>query len=251
MPTNRPLCFVDLDDTLFQTGRKMMDVTRHVASLGISGEPSGYMSSTQKSFIEWLLNSTDVVPVTARSVEAYSRVKLDFVNGAICSHGGVILTSDNKLDADWHAKMSSLLRNEQVRLRMLSETTLAIGEQLGHSLRGWVVEEDGLAKYVVTKHNGSDDKMLAEVLEEVVSRNLLHDLYVHVNGNNLAFIPNQIKKSLAVKEFLVRDRVLNGERPVIGFGDSISDFGFLSECHWWGTPAKGQLAAAFETAIYE
>jgi hypothetical protein len=48
----------------------------------------------------------------------------------------------------------------------LSETTLAIGESLGFSLRGWVVEENDLRHYVVTKHNGADDAVLATVLAE-------------------------------------------------------------------------------------
>ncbi|EPV0352014.1 hypothetical protein ACV09X_006303, partial [Pseudomonas aeruginosa] len=74
MGTNRPLVFVDLDDTLFQTSRKMVEGTpRTTATLDVHGQPNGYMNPIQHSFISWLLASADVVPVTARDVEAYCR----------------------------------------------------------------------------------------------------------------------------------------------------------------------------------
>lgn len=55
MSSNRPLVFVDLDDTLFQTARKMGDEPRFAATLDVDGQPNGFMSATQKSFVEWLL----------------------------------------------------------------------------------------------------------------------------------------------------------------------------------------------------
>jgi hydroxymethylpyrimidine pyrophosphatase-like HAD family hydrolase len=243
MSTNRPLVLVDLDDTLFQTARKMNSEPRHTATLDVNGNPNGYMSDVQKFFIDWLLVSADVVPVTARSVEAYQRVNLPFAHGAICAHGGVILQSDGLLDSDWHAKMTEVLISYQERLYTLSEQTLEIGNELGFSLRGWVVEEAGLANYVVTKHNEASDEVLVTVLAEMEGRGLLDDLYVHGNGNNLAFIPTPLSKRNAVQEWIRRDIALNGDRPVLGFGDSVSDLGFLDECHWWGTPKNSQLDA--------
>ncbi len=249
MANNKPLIFVDLDDTLFQTARKMGQGERFPATLDVDGNPNGYMSSVQKQFVEWLIASADVVPVTARSVEAYSRVKLPFTQGAICSHGGVILTPDNQLDEQWHAQMESDLAHIQGRLQGLSETTLQIGTDLGHSLRGWVVEEAGLEHYVVTKRNGDDDSVLTEVLGVVKSRGLLEDFYVHGNGNNLAFLPHALQKQRAVQEWISRDLKSNGERPRLGFGDSISDLGFMTECHWWATPRVGQLASRVVEAL--
>ena len=144
MSINRPLVFVDLDDTLFQTARKMVEGTpRTIATLDVHRQPNGYMSPVQHSFINWLLASADVVPVTARSVEAYRRVKLLFTEGAICSHGGVMLHPDGSLDQDWHARIAEALYAFQDRLPALSEVILQIGKELGHSLRGWVVEEEG------------------------------------------------------------------------------------------------------------
>lgn len=250
MPSNRPLVLIDLDDTLFQTARKMPEgAVRHVATLDVDGQPNGYMSAVQKSFVDWLLNSADVVPVTARSVEAYSRVKLPFVGGAVCSHGGVILLPNGELDPQWHARMTDVLMAYQARLPALSATTLAIGQEMGISLRGWVVEEQGLLNYVVTKHNESDDAVLQKVLAEVQARGLLDGMHVHGNGNNLAFLPSGLSKRVAVEELLRRDRLVNGERPVLGFGDSVTDLGFMSECNFWATPARSQLAKVVEGLI--
>ncbi|MBX8517795.1 trehalose phosphatase [Pseudomonas cichorii] len=252
MSNERPLIFVDLDDTLFQTARKTAPgIERHVATVDLTGNANGYMTNVQKSFVNWLLAHSDVVPVTARSVEAYSRVKLPFSAGAICSHGGVMLDAAGRLDSDWNAQMKQTLAAYQGRLHELSAATLAIGQEMGVSLRGWVVEEAKLFHYVVTKHNESDDSILTRVLAEVQARGLLDDMHVHGNGNNLAFLPNGLAKRYAVQEWLRRDRAVNGERPVLGFGDSITDLGFMDECHWWATPARSQLAKMFAGAAHE
>ncbi|WP_426202253.1 trehalose phosphatase [Pseudomonas sp. TWP3-1] len=243
MLSNRPLALVDLDDTLFQTARKMPEGTpRHPATFDIEGQPNGYMNPVQKTLVEWLLSSTDVVPVTARSVEAFSRVKLPFDKGAVCSHGGVILGADGKIDEQWQAHMTVILADFQSRLPDLSAATLAIGKELGISLRGWVVEEENLRHYVVTKHNESNDEVLQTVLAEVQARGLLEGMHIHGNSNNLAFLPAGLSKRVAVEELLRRDREINGERPVLGFGDSITDLGFMDACHMWATPSRSQLA---------
>lgn len=249
MAINRPLVFVDLDDTLFQTARKMGDEPRFPATLDVDGLPNGFMNATQKSFVEWLLATADVVPVTARSVEAYQRVQLPFVHGAICAHGGVMLSAEGLLDRGWHTRMCSELAHERTRLHRLSEHTLAIGAELGFSLRGWVVEEQDLAAYVVIKHNNEADQVLLRVSSEVKSRGLLDGMYVHGNGNNLAFLPQALQKRAAVREWVSRDQAVNGKRPLLGFGDSVSDLGFMAECDWWGTPKRGQLASHVRASV--
>lgn len=248
----RPLVFVDLDDTLFQTARKMAEgLPRHTAALDVHGQPNSYMNPVQHSFVAWLLACAEVVPVTARSVEAYSRVCLPFAHGAVCAHGGVLLDAGGKTDERWRTAMAEALDGVQKRLPALSASALAIGRDMGFSLRGWVVSEDGLQLYVVIKQNGADDAVLAVLLDEVRSRGLLEGMHVHRNGNNLAFLPQGLDKARAVREWLRRDRDSQGERPVLGFGDSLSDLTFMSECHFWGTPSNSQLAASMEVTAHD
>lgn len=250
MHANRPLVFVDLDDTLFQTARKMApDEARHVAAMDAKGKPSGFMSAVQQSFVAWLLANADVVPVTARSAEVFGRVDIPFNNGAICSHGAVMLDSEGHLDAAWHERTCALLAGYQNRLPELSERTLQIGAENDISLRGWVVEEFGLNAYVVTKHNDLNDDVLGLVAVAVSESGLLDDLYIHRNGNNLAFLPNPLNKRYAVQEWIRRDQEVNGVRPILGFGDSLSDLAFMSECNWWATPNRGQIAAQLKDFI--
>ena len=120
---------------------------------------------------------------------------------------------------------------------------------LGMDGGGWVVEEQGLANYVVTKHNHETDEALLIVMNEVKARGLLDGLYVHGNGNNLAFLPDALQKQVAVREWIRRDQAINGKRPILGFGDSVSDLGFMTECDWWGTPKRGQLASHVMSSV--
>lgn len=250
MVNNRPLALVDLDDTLFQTARKMAEGSgRHPASFDVSDQVSGYMSDVQKSFVEWLLQTTDVVPVTARSAEAFHRVRLGFNRGAVCSHGAVILNSDGTVNEEWHEKMGELLHSFQDRLPALCATALQIGEELGISLRGWVVEEAQQQHYVVIKHNTGVDADLLRIRDEVQARGLIDGMHFHANGNNLALLPDGLAKRVAVEHVLKLDRLKNGVRPVLGFGDSITDLGFMQLCTFWSTPANSQLAKKVEGAI--
>lgn len=252
MEFNRPLVLIDLDDTLFQTARKMPDgvMLRYPASYDVNGGVSGYQNQVQKDFLEWLLQVADVVPVTARSAEAFGRVRLNFTGSAICSHGGLILNTDRTVNEQWHEVMTDKLASYHNRLPLLCEAALDVGSKNGISLRGWVVEEANQRHYVVVKHNGGSDNDLTFVLSELRSAGLLEGLHTHANGNNLALLPSGLSKRAAVEHYLSIDQETNGLRPVLGFGDSITDLGFMNLCHFWSTPANSQLAALVEGAIH-
>ncbi|MDZ5603656.1 trehalose phosphatase [Pseudomonas sp. RP23018S] len=247
MANERPLVLVDLDDTLFQTARKMpANTARHPASYDVDGGVSGYQSAVQKALLDWLLATADVVPVTARSAEAFSRVRLGFTRGAVCAHGGLILDPEGGVDKDWHALMGEVLAPFHERLPELCETALGLADTLGVSLRGWVVEEADQRHYVVIKHNSGSDHDLQRVLEALQTQGLLTDLHSHRNGNNLALLPVGLCKRAAVQHYLARDRRQHGERLVLGFGDSITDLGFMNLCDFWATPSRSQLAAVVQ-----
>lgn len=61
----------------------MSDEPCFTATLDVDGQPNGFMNATREA-VEWLLATSDVVPVTARSIEAYQRVQLPFAHGAVC-----------------------------------------------------------------------------------------------------------------------------------------------------------------------
>lgn len=251
MSTPKPLVFVDLDNNLFQTARKMQETPKHLASLDKFGQPSGYMTDKQHQLVQWLLATTDLVPVTARSREVYSRVVLDFSYGAICSHGGIILSPNNELDDPWHTQMAAELEAYQSRLKQLLEVVLVTARRLKLSLRCWAIKEVDSYFYVQVKHNQMADEVLYQLLTEITTSEaeLMTDLFTPINGNNLAFIPKVINKKLAVKEFIKRDSLIYGKRPVLGFGDSLSDLGFLSVTDFWGAPNKSQISQKIQKTL--
>lgn len=238
-----PIALVDLDDTLFQTHRRIQpQADFKVVTVDKQGEPLAYMNPVQQQFVQWLLQSTDVIPITARSVEALSRVHLSFHFGAVCSHGGTVLNADQTVNQDWQNHMQHALADYQVRLYRLIEALQATAQTFG-SIRTWVVEEQGLGLYVVAKQNTENDNPYAPVflpeLLNALNPALVDGFYFHLNGNNLAFIPEPVSKANAVK-FLLQQQNLQ-QRAIIGFGDSLSDAAFLNQCHWWGMPNHSQL----------
>jgi hypothetical protein len=235
-----PVALVDLDDTLFQTHRRMLPQPDFQAvTVDQYGQPLAYMNPMQQQFVQWLWHSTQVIPVTARSVEALSRVQLKFQSGAVCSHGGVLLNPDHSINQTWHQHMQLALASYQNRLQCLCDALLQVAEAIA-SIRTWVVVEQGLGLYVVAKQNHSAEcpDGLATILNAMPS-DVLQGFYFHLNGNNLALIPDPVSKANAVR-FLLKTQNLT-QRPIIGFGDSLSDMEFLNQCHWWGMPQQSQL----------
>lgn len=233
-----PLALVDLDDTLFQTHNRIKpDDTYRVATLDKHQQPLSFMSPTQWQFVQWLFQSTHVVAITARSVEALARVQLKFEHGAVCSHGGTVLNADGSIDQIWQQRMTEALADYQTPLQQILESALQLAPQ-PDAIRAWIVQEQGLNLYAVIKQNYPQDRQLKDYLE-LLPAHLLQGFYFHINGNNLALLPNPVTKASATEYVLGKYDLTH--RPVLGFGDSLSDVGFLSQCQWWGMPQRSQL----------
>ncbi|MFU7617224.1 hypothetical protein ACNAPE_28765, partial [Klebsiella pneumoniae] len=102
---NKPVVFSDLDDTLFQTRRKMVDELAlepfRTGALDRSLTPRSFMTEEQAMLVDWLLEHADLIPVTARGTEEISRVQIPFRSWAVTTHGAVILRPDGTPDSDW------------------------------------------------------------------------------------------------------------------------------------------------------
>ena len=236
----KPLVFVDLDDTLFQTHRKILPQPNHqIATLDKFGQPLSYMQPKQQNFVQWLLECTELVPVTARSVEALQRVKIDFQYGAICAHGGVILQPNGQVNSAYMQQQQQALIHLQSYMQTLPEQLKDWAQPFG-SIRTWVVQENNLAIYVVAKQNQPEALFLDDLVEALPDEISTH-FYIHQNGNNLALIPHLTSKRRAVEYWLKHLTADVSERPILGWGDSLSDLGFLSCCDWFGLPKHSQI----------
>lgn len=235
----QPLLLVDLDDTLFQTHRRRVPLdTDRVATLDKDGQPLSYMSPKQQNMVDWLLRNGDVIPVTARSVEALSRVQIGFKHGAVCDHGGAVVQPNGEIDLEFHTLQQKNLAHLQTRMLQLIDELKIIAQDFG-SVRTWVVQEHDLNLYVVLKQNEPEHLFLNELVKKL-PENLYDDFYLHMNGNNLAIIPHSVSKQYAT-EFLLQKIDPQQQRFCIGFGDSLSDFGFLGLCDWFGMPKNSQM----------
>ena len=234
----RPIVFADLDDTLFQTARKMTEepVEARLASRALNGSHS-YMTGAQAHMVDWLLSTTRLIPVTARSTEALDRCTLNFTDYRICSNGAVILAPDGAPDAAWQARTAGIARENAGTLASLTAMVDARNGQGAY--RRWIAEEAGVGVYFCVKSNGEAawlDDLEAELLGQVGE-----DIVAHRNDNNLSFTPRPLTKSYAVAHLLTV--IGNPDAPVFGMGDSLTDLPFMQLCDMMVVPRRSQVAA--------
>lgn len=243
-----PISLVDLDDTLFQTHRRKKPESGWVvATVDKHGEPLAYMSLKQQNFLGFLISCTKPIAVTARSIEAFNRVKIDFKHGAICSHGASILNADGSLDQEWHSLIKQQLQ-AQIQKEYFAELAQEFEKIIQASgfedtVRHWVVQENDLDIYFVIKQNNyTAENAFLNKLPSLIDPKFIENVYVHGNGNNLAFIPKCVTKAKAAAYLLEKLRTENPYTPVLGFGDSLSDldFMFLTDFSCLPTGAQNQ-----------
>lgn len=235
----RPLIFIDLDDTVFQTHRKQTPTAAHqVATVDKAGQPLSYMHPKQQVLVNWLFESADVVPVTARSVNGLKRVNLKFEHGAICTHGGTVLDQHLNQDLNWLQHQQASADKIHKILLQLPEVLEKAAQGIGE-IRTQTVKEDQRLVYTYAKQIDADAAFLDQLVPHLPAEITEH-CYIHLNGNNLALLPHYVSKQKAV-EFYLNQHDPQRERAVLGWGDSLSDIGFLSCCDWLGMPKNSQI----------
>ena len=248
-PGGRMAVFTDLDDTLFQTARKLDPAAKETALLAaIAGNGKhSYMTRAQGRLLAWMRSGL-VIPVTARGSEAFGRVAIAFSGSAIVANGAVILNGDGRADPQWQARMRAGLEPVRAILDGLPEIIRKTACDLDLPVRTWLVEELSLGGvYAVVKTQASAlEGKLAElaprVLAAVASRDVAGAWRLHLNGNNLALIPPTISKGKATAFLLERLR-REGLTLAVGVGDSASDLDFMRLCDLWMTPCGSQIDA--------
>jgi len=243
--TYRIAIFTDLDDTLFQTARKVKeaDIPDAVQVARALNGQHGLMTRAQATLLDWIAPDR-AIPVTARGSEAFSRVDLRFGGPAIVANGAVILDGAGVPDPDWQAHVMAALAPHRPALGALPDQARKAAAMIGAEIRTWLVEEPecGGVYAVVKVEPGTPESALSEIaprLRETVAG----PWRVHLNGNNLALIPPGISKAAATGFALERLR-RDGPVLAIGIGDSSSDLEFMRLCDLWMTPTGSQLDRA-------
>lgn len=253
----KPYALMDLDDTLFQTQRKIetwnlataKPESLVCAAVNKQGEPLSFMSQRQARLFNWLLASTELIVVTARDRSEIERVKLPFNSWQVLTHGAIILDKNGALQTAWQQHMYNKLAPLQDKLQQLSQLFANHSKNAASQLLFTAHIDDfndgsttkSLTIYLAIKHAKKDHQALIDLAKKLpmLIRNFEQDFYVHVNANNLAILPHAVHKRHAV-QFLLENH-LGDERPSFGFGDSVADLPFLQLLDWYGMPSHGQL----------
>ncbi len=253
---NRPVVFSDLDDTLFQTRRKMVDEMAlepfRTGALDRSLTPRSFMTEEQSMLVDWLLEQAELIPVTARGTEEISRVQIPFRSWAITTHGAVILSAEGQPDEEWKALMLERLEPYRKKLTSLQRDITELMKAKG--INAWArlnYEYGSIPVYLVMKHRDSTRlNELYAIADEIEQCFPATDFYIHRNGNNVAWLPQPVEKGLAVTWLLEKLRAERGVFPVIGLGDSLSDHRFMRLCSWYCLPRNSQFADAISHRIF-
>jgi hypothetical protein len=237
----RTVVFVDLDDSLFQTPAKCPDgEPLSPAANGRDGKPLSFMTSRQATLLRHLFQAGHVIPVTARSLDAYRRVDLPFSGPAVVGFGAIILGPDGTPDEDWASRMRPACEAAgEVLERCLAAAQRVISDR-GLGARARLISDLGMPLYLCVKHPDGCEEALDVVQREAWSP-LPGGCFLHRNGNNLSLVPRHLGKERAVQHLLERYR---REGPVLalGLGDSLTDAGFLGLCDYALVPRGSQLA---------
>lgn len=233
----------DLDDTLFKSLRKQNGETGLTRVTTATNGHHSHMSLIQKQMFELLRMTGAVIPVTARSSDAFARVHLDFGTGrAVLANGAVILDELGEPDLDWLSHTGHIGRAVEPLLREMSKL---VDTQFGSASRSWIVEEHGAPVYFCVKMNAADENEIAmgikAAAELLMTRLDLSGMKSHMNGNNLSFTPHGISKRDACCHLI--DRI--GDRKealLIGIGDSLTDIPFMDLCDFMMLPCGSQIA---------
>ncbi|WP_426191744.1 hypothetical protein [Massilia sp. DWR3-1-1] len=247
--------FADLDDTLFQSREKCAPGADLVPTAFLKdGSPISYSTAAQRDFLAFAQQGMTVIPATARNIDAYRRVKLDFSSYAVLDYGGIVLAPGGAVDPAWLARMQVAMQAALPGLQALAALIDAWAVRTGFGGRARLIEDCATPFYLVVKDPDKVAARLAPIEHEVVQPWLDaidggRDYFIHRNGNNLAILPNALNKSHAVAYVTELLRAEHGDIITFGIGDSRSDARFMAACDYAIVPRASQLAALTVAAL--
>jgi len=238
--------FLDLDDTIFQTGRKCVSLEQaEPASYNLQGEPSSYFLPKQRRLLKDLSEQWRIIPTTARTQASYARVDLDIpcLDGAILNHGATIMGDDGIEDRQWRDKIAASLTCLAPLLAQIKQQI----EQYAHvhnlAILVRITTESELDYYVEVRHHKAEYDALQQLLQEYIQPLLADypDFQVYLNSNSLTILPRCVNKYHAVAYRMQALAAEYGEILTMGMGDSLSDMPFMALCDYVMTPKHTQL----------
>lgn len=243
----KKLLFLDLDDSVFQTKRKCTTgVSLRPVAYRKDGSPISYCTPKQWDLLAGFFKEMTVIPTTARNIAAFGRVDLPFTDAAIVDYGGVILDPDGSADPAWLARTQRASLCAQQPLATVMQAIIDYTEHHEIPARVRIIEDLGMALYVLVKHEHADNQDLEQIRQACILPHLAASaatLRCHINDNNLSVLPDFLDKRHAVAHLIDAYQCQHGEVMTWGMGDSKSDAGFLALCDYLLLPGPSQLTA--------
>ena len=241
------LLFVDLDDTLFHSHNKRSpDTDSKPMAFLQDGSAISFANAKQQNMLKFWQQNYVMIPVTARNLNAFKRVAIEFVHGAVINYGGTVLLADGSIDDVWRQQSEAHAQSSQHTLQCVADFLSTFAATLPHaefSIR--TIRDDGIDFYCLLKSktgNLSDVALAAAALSDFVQQQGLAAYQIHHNGNNLAIMPPWLNKRHGVR-YLLSQWQQTGEVVSFGMGDSVIDLGFMSECDYLLVPNPSQIVS--------
>lgn len=242
--------FADLDDTLFQSRRKCPPNADAAALTAMAtlrdGTEHSFATVRQSSLLQTLQREADVIPVTARTLDAFRRVRLHRPLAAVVDYGGLILDAQGKPEPAWLARSREHAADCLPTLQAVQQALQDDAAQQGVSVRVRIMDDCDVPFYVGAKSvegRESDlDGLEARLRQRCTASGW--SVHVHRNGTNLAVLPHWLDKRPAVEHLIERFRRDHGDIVTIGMGDSRSDWAFMHACDYALLPRASQIACA-------
>ena len=207
---NKIYLFVDIDNTLIYS-KKFNDDMRVVEIY--RGRPINYMTEYSYKMLNELheADNLEIVPITTRTSEQYSRIDFPKFQHVILENGAV-LKSNNETNQDWYSE------------------TLRLNENYKDNL---------LDIYSFLKHK-YDDKFLIKLLDDIIlviiGANIgaiqkdvpdFYNLKCYNNGKKIYIFPEFLTKAFAISRF---KKSIDKESLIISAGDNeLFDLCMLSQ----------------------
>lgn len=243
----KKILFADLDDTLFQSHRKLDPANDWLPLAYLAdGSPISYANPRQQAALQLFQQEMTLIPVTARNHDAFQRVKIPFVAEAVINYGGIILNTDGSPDEAWLAASQEQARSSESDLLEWVEAITRESDRLQLDLRVRLISDFSIPFYVVAKSKSGDIAAVeaaAEFCKHSRANGELANVFIHANTNNLALIPRWLDKRNAVDYLRQRYADQHSELLTFGMGDSLVDLNFVGACDYMIVPAASQIAS--------
>lgn len=241
----KPAVGFDLDRTMVYTNNSMalpeLDATTflRVAEL-YKHKPLSYLTEAAHSMLEVINENAFFVPVTTRTIEQYSRIRIPGMTEAnfsantadqyaVTSNGGRILVN-GKEDEDWSKEIAYKLQATCAPLEDVTELLSKADDET------WLVMRrtaEDLFAYLVLDRAETPQSFLDDVTSQMAEWNWS----VSMQGRKFYCVPSFLTKGVAFQEVVSR----TGADYSMAAGDSLLDIPLMEAATIAFRPAHGEL----------